>query len=210
MIYTPGAPLSSSGVQRWGLLWHQISKCLYNNINFLDIIWLKDWVTSSWVMSSTDNTNSFTVGQDVTPAATVTINNAGNVTVAKPISSQVIPAIVLQYNIIITINRFNINNNYWWQRDNSYCSRYNQEWWLIHWCCRALRHPPWLARALRKYRRVGVTKETRLARCLWRRVKVCMESFIAGVLTAQLSWALYGSWHVSCIIIKEIIIHAMD
>lgn len=40
-------------------------------------------------MSSTDNTNSFSVGQEAAPtAATVTVNNA-SVTVAKPISSQV-------------------------------------------------------------------------------------------------------------------------
>ena len=37
-------------------------------------------------MSSTDNTNSYTVGQDVTPtpAATVTVNNSGSVPKSIP------------------------------------------------------------------------------------------------------------------------------
>ena len=63
-------------------------------------------------MSSTDNTNSFTVGQEGTPAAaaTVTVNNAGSVTVAKQIPSQVISSIsvvILLYNIYYRSN----NNN---------------------------------------------------------------------------------------------------
>lgn len=44
-------------------------------------------------MSSTDNTNSYSVGQDATHStATVTLNNA--VTVAKPIQSQVQPTVI--------------------------------------------------------------------------------------------------------------------